>query len=72
MVGDLREKRHRFNGLPTRWVWVPSATSKIFSRAVGSTQNRHGQHEVNMKASKPSFIVGWLSVENEQGIELVC
>lgn len=72
MIGYLREKRHRFNGLLTRWVWVPSATSKIFPRAVGATQNHHGQNEVNMKTCQPCFFVWLLLVEHEQSIKLVC
>jgi hypothetical protein len=72
MVGDLCEKRHHFNGLLARRVWIPSAASQIFSRAVGATQNGHGQNEVNMKTCQSYFLVWWLLVEHEQSVELVC
>ena len=45
---------------------------QIFASAVDTTQNGHGQNEVNMKASKPRSFIWLLLVENEQGIELVC
>ena len=65
VVHDGREKRHHFNGLVTRGMWVPALACQAFSFTVLSTQQRHRQHEVDMKSLKPSSLVWLLSVQHK-------
>lgn len=65
VVHDGREKRHHFNGLSTRGMWVPALACHNFSLTVLPTQQRHRQHEVDMKSLKPSSFVWLLPVQHK-------
>jgi len=65
VVHDGREKRHHFNGLVTRGMWVPALASQTFSSTVLPTQQRHWQHEVDMKSFNPSSLVELLPVQHK-------
>ena len=65
VVHDGCKKRHHFNGLVTRGMWVPALACQAFTFAVLTSKQRHWQHEVDMKSLKPSSLVWSLSVQHK-------
>jgi len=71
MIDYLCEQCHRFNGLFSGRVRVPSATSQILTFCGDTRQNGHWHDEMNMETRQPCLAIWWLTVQDKQTIELI-